>query len=105
MFSGLPPKADSDASITDVAEVPVPVIWLLLSLRQWLRDLANAIDEKLRHRAERAVLERHDANRQMPARQFDGQHLEQRALRTKVQDGARNHGEKAPSCQQVVAQV
>ncbi len=66
---------------------------ILFFFRQRLRDLADSLNKELRHRADRSVLQRDDADRRKsgrdPSRQLDRQHLDQRAFGTEAQHGPR----------------
>jgi hypothetical protein len=75
------------------------------SLCRSLCDFAGAVDEKPCDRAERAVLQGDDSIR--PARhwQFNGQHLELRALGEKSKCGSRENGDKTAGRQQTNAHM
>ena len=75
-------------------------IRLLFSLRQGSCDVTGVVDEKLRDRTERAVLQGDDADRHAGHWQCDRQDLELRTRGGKPQCGSRNNRKKEPARQE-----
>ena len=69
---------------------------LPFSLRQRPCNFAGAVDEKLRDRAERAVLQSDDPDWHAAYRQFEGQLVDLRAPGRKSQRGSRDNRHKTP---------
>src|SRR5712671_4162463 len=68
----------------------------LVPTGKWSRDLASAVDEELRHRAERPVLQGDDPNRSRRNGQYDRQHLERQAFAAELQHGAGEYSKISP---------
>src|SRR6516165_12023762 len=54
--------------------------WTAVSLQRRLHNLAGTVEKKLRHRADRPVFQRHNANWPRRNRQFHRQNLEWRKI-------------------------
>src|SRR5262245_24208803 len=82
-----PPEADMTGSPSDVAEGPKAGIASGCFLRQRRRYFAGGVDEKLRNRAQRAILQGNDSGWKAGRWQLNGQDGEFGSLGGKPQCG------------------